>query len=108
MSMGFNTLMIISWIVFRNILVDKDVQEWSVEVRLILGYVVSLINLFMVIYFLNMFSFFYKMLAKSSLQSKLFLAFTALVGLTTTTGILCLCLVYPTVNYKIPIQDQEK
>lgn len=103
MSMGFNMLMIISWILFRNVLVEDDIQNWSVELRLFLGYIVSIINLYMVFYFMNMFSFFYSMLAKDTLSCKLFLAFTAVVSLMTSIAILCLCLIYPTINYKFPI-----
>ena len=105
-SMSFNVFMIFSWILFRNIWNDEKTDQWSVQVRLILGYAVSLINTYMVVYFFKMFLFFYEMLSSGSIRAKLFFFFTLTLSFFTLMSIISLCIIIPTLNYFIPIEKQ--
>lgn len=99
--------MVIAWILFRNILIDVEIQEWATTAVLILGYVVSLVNVYMVLYFFKMFIFFYKLITiEGSRTAKAFFTFTICLSFMMLLSIFHLCIVIPTLNYYIPIEKQ--
>ena len=104
-SLSLNLMMVTAWVLFRNILVDDEIREWSTTTVLILGYVVSLVNIYMVYYFFKVYLFFQRiMISKNTLNSRLFCAFTITLSVFTLISIFELCIITPTLNYFIQIE----
>jgi hypothetical protein len=90
-------LLITAWILFKHLWISTATDQWSAAVRLVLGYIVFMINVYQLLYFYRTYLFFHYMLAPGNLKSKLVFAYTCMLALFIVLSLFYIVIYSPTV-----------